>query len=119
MAPTMPSFQLSVEYTWENVRRTITPRVTFPANDSPARPVIVLLHGLSGNSLDMSAPAKHPGLAYDRTAAMPSLREHGWRGYPGLGVWSVAIDPDFAPQGWEGGLNAAGFATVNYSPRDR
>jgi hypothetical protein len=111
----MPTYSLTVRYTWNGVARQVTPRVTQPANDVASRPVIVLLHGLSGDSRDMSAPAKHPGLNHNRAAAYPAVREHGWRTFPGLGLWSVATDPLDEVPGWEPVLNTNGFTTVNYS----
>jgi hypothetical protein len=81
-------------------------------------PLVVLLHGLSGDAAHMTNPNTGAGLGgviFDRTARVPPVVDRGWRSYPGLGVWGFEMDGPTSVRGWRSALNAAGFATLSYS----
>jgi hypothetical protein len=92
--------------------------VRVPDNENTSLPIVMLLHGTSGDERDMADPAAHPGLNHDRKAWIPSIRDHGWRSYPGVSIWGHAVDPFGPVTSWQKALNDAGFRTVNYSQVD-
>lgn len=95
--------------------------VSIPNHEDTSLPIVMLLHGICGNIMHMSDPAKSPGYNHDRTAPIPSLRDHGWRDRPGIGIRSHELDPLKPVTSWQTALNNAGFRTINYSqanPRD-
>src|SRR6202035_1422267 len=59
-------------------------------------PLVVLLHGLQGTGHDMT----NIGLLYDHTTPIPYNVDRGWHAYPGVGIWSFAIDPPTQADGW-------------------
>jgi pimeloyl-ACP methyl ester carboxylesterase len=95
---------------------TTTATVTGPLDLS--LPVVILLHGLSGTSGDMTAPATaRPGLAYDLNATYPPYSDAGFHFIPPLvPVQGVFLDAAVTTlTSWRDALNAAGFTTVDYS----
>jgi hypothetical protein len=84
----------------------------------PTLPLVILLHGLSGKSLDMTAPlVARPGIAFIR-AGLPVLytdRGIHWSPPP-LPAGGFFLDPPaLSVTSWQQALNAAGFSTVTYS----
>jgi hypothetical protein len=77
-------------------------------------PLVVLLHGNNGTVADMSDPATHPATNYDWRPALEPVVDRGWHPYPNAGVWSTGLDKRPTVVGWQGGLNARGFSTLNY-----
>jgi hypothetical protein len=84
-------------------------------------PVVILLHGLGGNSLDMTAPASPAssvaGLAFDRTATYALYKNEGFHFAPPiLPVANFYLDPGVTSlTSWRDALQSAGFCTVSYS----
>ena len=84
----------------------------------PTLPLVVLLHGLSGTSVDMTAPlVARSGIAFTRTG-LPALYTD--RGFnitpPPLPAGGFFLDPPaVSVTAWQKALNAAGFSTVTYS----
>jgi Putative serine esterase (DUF676) len=81
-------------------------------------PVVVLLHGFGGTSLDMTSPATgRPGLAFTRNLSYPPYKDEGFHYYPPpLPVAGFFVDPPTPTlTSWSQALNAAGFSTVTYS----
>jgi hypothetical protein len=78
-------------------------------------PLVILLHGTSGNINDMSAPANH-GYAFNIGEAFPDPMPRGDHGYPGIGIWGFSLDDQISPgpQGWQPFLRSEGFLTLNY-----
>lgn len=83
-----------------------------------AKPLVVLLHGTAGDVRDMTDPAASPGHNYDSRAALRPDRDVGWRGYPGVGVWSFELDGMKDVRSWRDALAAYGFRTAAYSQVD-
>jgi alpha-beta hydrolase superfamily lysophospholipase len=92
--------------------------VRVPASENASLPIVVLVHGTSGDLRAMASPAQHPGFNHNRRASIPSIRDHGWRSYPGISVWGYAVDPFGQVTSWQKALNDAAFRTVNYSQID-
>ena len=92
--------------------------VTVDGSLDPSIPIVVLLHGLGGSSLDMTAPASaYPGLSFNRNATFSPYRDEGWNFVPPvLPVARVFLDPPtIALTSWKDALTAAGFTTLTYS----
>jgi hypothetical protein len=103
-----------------NMRTPATITLEVPDNASSETPLIILLHGTSGNISDMSDPTVHPGLNYERIAT-GTIVDRDWHKYPNVGFWSLGADELTGVTGWAPFLSAAGFPTINYSqtkPRD-
>lgn len=84
----------------------------------PTLPLVVLLHGLSGTSLDMTDPATgRPGAAFDTTATFPPYTDRGFNVLPPVvPINGLFLDPPATGlTSWQQALNAAGFSTVVYS----
>ena len=83
-----------------------------------ALPLVVLLHGLSGDAAHMTDPNAAPSLSeliFDRTSGPPRLVDRGWHDTPGIGLHGIGCDPPATVGSWRAALNAAGFATLSYS----
>ena len=81
-------------------------------------PVVVLLHGMGGTSLDLTDPATgRPGLAFDKNATFPLYKDEGVHFTPPLvPVAGFFLDPTATPlTSWSQALNAAGLSTVSYT----
>src|SRR6266481_461156 len=100
-----------------------TPQTTTLILDPPSGefalrkgPIIILLHGASGNADHMAAPDLSPGVNFDLTAPDPDPgpTDRGWHYYPNFGYWSISGDPLKRVRGWQPMLRPR-FATVNYS----
>jgi predicted esterase len=111
----MQDYPVTAAYTVNGVQYGVTAYVRVPDYENTSLPIVVLLHGTSGDARDMGAPAEHPGLNHNRSAAIPRVREHGWRSYPGVSIWSHALDPLDPVTSWQGALTNARFRTVNYN----
>ena len=59
-----------------------------PDSATDDAPLIILLHGTSGNINDMSDPAAHPGLNYERIVP-GTIVDRGWHESPNVGFWSA------------------------------
>lgn len=84
----------------------------------PSLPLVVLLHGLSGTSLDMTDPATgRPGTAFDTTAVPPLYVDRGFNVLPPVvPINGLFLDPPATGlTSWQQALNSAGFSTVVYS----
>jgi hypothetical protein len=86
----------------------------------PTLPLVILLHGLSGTSGDMTSPlTARPGTAYDRTANPGGYMDRGFAPTPPLlPADSFFLDP--APTSltsWQDALVTSGLSTVVYSQR--
>src|SRR4051794_11469769 len=55
-----------------------------PSSATAAAPLVVLLHGTSGNINDMSDPAQSPGFNYEKFAP-GHIVDRGWHAYPNAG----------------------------------
>ena len=78
----------------------------------PSLPLVVLLHGLSGTSLDMTDPATaRPGTAFARNTVYPLYTDRGFRAWPPvLPVDSFFLDPPASGlTSWQQALNSAGL----------
>lgn len=107
---------------WSFLGSARTTQILLDVPDSATRdaPLIILLHGTSGDMNDMSDPGAHPGLNYERIVP-GTIVDRGWHEYPNVGFWSVGADKLAGVTGWAPFLSAAGFPTINYSqtkPRD-
>lgn len=86
----------------------------------PSLPLVVLLHGLGGTSLAMTAPANaYPHTTFDRNAMFPFYSNEGWHAMPPVvPVARMFLDPPkTALTSWSAALKAAGFTTVTYSQK--
>jgi hypothetical protein len=84
----------------------------------PTLPLVVLLHGLSGTSLDMTDPATgRPGTAFNTVATFPPFVDRGFNVLPPvIPVNGLFLDPPATGlTSWQQALNGAGFSTVVYS----
>ncbi|MFT3923784.1 MAG: hypothetical protein QM778_14725 [Myxococcales bacterium] len=84
----------------------------------PSLPIVVLLHGMGGNSLDMTAPAaNYPGLSFNRSAMFPFYKDEGLHFVPSvLPAARFYLDPPAGPlTSWNTALKAAGFTTITYT----
>lgn len=83
------------------------------------KPLVLLLHGAGGTSLDMTAPDQRGYPHYDYTEPFPPDRDEGWSAYPGVGVWSFTLDNPKEPLiSWQQILQDNGFPTATYSQVD-
>jgi acetyl esterase/lipase len=92
--------------------------VTVDGKLDPSLPLVVLLHGLGGSSLDMTDPAtQYHGLAFDRTATFSRLRDEGLHdSLPPFPVARFFLDPLATTlTSWSAALTAAGFTVITYS----
>jgi len=84
----------------------------------PSLPIVVLLHGMGGTSLDMTAPAAaYPGLSFNRRATFPLYKDEGIQFVPPLlPAARFYLDPPAGPlTSWNAALKAAGFTTITYT----
>jgi pimeloyl-ACP methyl ester carboxylesterase len=84
----------------------------------PSLPLVVLLHGLGGSSLDMTDPLSAYGsVSFDRTATFPLFEDAGFSFTPPLlPVNGFFLDPPAtALTSWRTALLQAGFSTVTYN----
>lgn len=103
-----------VPYRFEDVDRQVD--VTEGDRD---RPLVLLLHGTAGTSLDMTAPAQGPDNNYDTLAPLGGEIAIGPREYPGIGIFSCCeLDPKKPVRSWRDVLADNGFATAVYSQVD-
>jgi pimeloyl-ACP methyl ester carboxylesterase len=94
--------------------------VTVDGTLDPSLPIVVLLHGLGGTSMDMTAPlSAYPGVVFDRTVGFPAYRDEGFHISPPLvPVARFFLDPlATALTSWNAALKAAGFTTVTYTQK--
>jgi hypothetical protein len=113
--------EYTVPFSWREATgttATANARVRVPVDEITSLPIVVLVHGTSGDERAMADPHLHPGWNYDRRASIPSIRDHGWRSYPGISIWGYAVDPFGQVTSWQTALNKAKFRTVNYSQID-
>jgi len=90
------------------------------AAPDPGLPVIILLHGAGGSSLDMTAPEiPYAGLSFNKRASFPLYKNEGVNlGPPLLPAARFYLDPPApTPTSWNAALKAAGFTTITYSQR--
>jgi len=73
---------------------------------------------MGGNEDHMVNPALNPGENYDHSAPFPADRDVGWHDYPGVGVWSLELDPMKSVTGWGPFLNSHRYRTASYSQVD-
>ncbi len=81
-------------------------------------PIVVLLHGLGGSSLDMTAPASaYPGLVFNRAASFPLYSDEGVHITPPVvPVARFFADPlATSLTSWNAAFKAAGFTTLTYT----
>jgi pimeloyl-ACP methyl ester carboxylesterase len=84
----------------------------------PSLPLVVLLHGLGGSSLDMTNPiAVRGGVAFNRSATFPVYTDRGFSvAPPALPVHSFFMDPPATSlTSWSQALVNAGFSTISYN----
>ena len=94
--------------------------VTVDGPLDPSLPVVILLHGMGGTSVDMTAPAAaYPGLSFNRSVFFPLYKDEGIRFVPPvLPAARFYLDPPTTSlTSWNAALIAAGFTTVTYSQR--
>ena len=80
------------------------------------KPVVLLLHGTSGDHRDMTDPAHAPAGTwnYDYTAPFPPDQDEGWNTYPGIGVWKFTLDSLKDVRSWQQVLSEHAFPTAVY-----
>ena len=87
----------------------------------PRLPLVVLLHGLGGNSGDMTDPlTSRPGTAFVRADRPRLYIDQGFHPFPPVfpPITDIYLDPPAtALSSWQQALLAAGFSTVTYSMR--
>jgi hypothetical protein len=112
---------MSLTVAWRDVTgQARTTDVTVVGASGP-HPYVVMLHGASGNEMDMTIPGNgpHAGALFDVHTPVPAVIDRGWHPYPGVGYWSIArTDPPWTVPGWGPVLNAAGYVTAVYSQAD-
>jgi hypothetical protein len=85
----------------------------------PTLPIVVLLHGMGGTNLDMTAPltSAFGSVAFDRTVPPPGWTDRGFAVFPPpLPVTGAFLDPlATSLTSWRDALLAAGFSTITYS----
>lgn len=118
----MTTTTISIPWSFRGSVRPIPTQIVLDVPDGARldTPLVILLHGTSGNVDDMSNPAAHPGENYEQIAA-GTIIDRGWHAYPNAGFWSLGVDGLASVTGWAPFLAAAGFPTINYSqcnPRD-
>ena len=96
------------------------PRNTYTVSvGNPSMPVVVLLHGAAGTAADFTNALRPDAFPYDYNSPLPGQKDLGWNGYPGIGMWSVELDPRRpGVQGWQPFLLQNGCSTVDYSQID-
>lgn len=100
-----------------NVTLTDGTSVTVDGALDPSLPLVILLHGMGGKSVDMTAPAAaYPGLSFNRSVFFPLYKDEGIRPFPPLlPAARFYLDPPAGPlTSWNDALKAAGFTTVTY-----
>ncbi len=107
---------MRIQYTFDGQSGTLD--VTDTTEVNAANPLIILLHGMGGNEDHMVNPALNPGENYDHSAPFPADRDVGWHDYPGVGVWSLELDPMKSVTGWGPFLNSHRYRTASYSQVD-
>jgi pimeloyl-ACP methyl ester carboxylesterase len=111
---------IDVPWSTQGSARSTSVVLDVPDGVSAQAPLVVLLHGTSGDSNDMANPAVHPGQNFERI--LPgTVVDRGWHKYPNAGFWSLGTDNHASVTGWAPFLAEAGFPTLNYSqtgPRD-
>jgi hypothetical protein len=101
-----------------NVTLTDGTVVTVDGPFNSSLPLVILLHGMGGSSLDMTAPASaYPGLSFNRRVSFPFYKDEGIRPFPPVvPAARFYLDPPAGPlTSWNDALKAAGFTTVSYS----
>src|SRR5262249_49665141 len=100
---------------------TLTDGTTVTVDSSgapdPSLPVLILLHGMGGSSLDMTAPERAwRGLSFNRSVFFPLYKDEGVHfGPPVLPAARFYLDPPApTPTSWNAALKAAGFTTITY-----
>lgn len=94
--------------------------VTVDGMLDPSLPLVVLLHGMGGSSLDMTAPGDaYLGMSFNRNASFPLYRDEGIHLYPSVvPVARTFLDPmrpATSLTSWTDALTAAGFSTLTYN----
>ena len=92
--------------------------VTIDGSLDVSLPLVILLHGWGGSSLDMTDPlTSRSGYAFDRTSGASLFTNEGVHFTPpATPVSGFFIDPQFnAVTSWKAALQAAGFTTATYS----
>lgn len=91
--------------------------VTVDGPLDPSLPLVILLHGMGGKGVDMTAPATaYPGLSFNRSGFFPLYKDEGIHFVPSLlPVARFYLDPPATSlTSWNNALIAAGFTTVTY-----
>jgi Putative serine esterase (DUF676) len=104
-----------------NVRFGSAGQFTAQMDDTPdpSLPLVILLHGMGGDVLDMTSPLTSifAGFAFNRAATFTPYTDRGFNLTPPIvPVNGFFLDP--APltlTSWRSALNAAGFSTATYS----
>jgi pimeloyl-ACP methyl ester carboxylesterase len=108
----------TIPYTFLDGDRVFNKEIEITDGD-PDRPVILLLHGTGGSQSDMTTPGLAPDNNYNYSAALPGNVAIGWRGYPGIGVWSCCeLDAKKDVRSWRDVLVDYKFRTAVYSQVD-
>ncbi|MCZ6691156.1 MAG: hypothetical protein O7H41_16340 [Planctomycetota bacterium] len=102
-----------MQYTFDGEARTLQ-----ISEGDPNRPVVVLLHGTSGNRHDMMDPATNPDHNFDHQSPLSPDKDIGWRSYPGIGITDVGLDAKKPVRSWQDALEEHGFSTVAYDQVD-
>lgn len=105
---------ISIPYVFDDQNKSIV-----YTDGDPTKPLVLMLHGAGGTSLDMTAPDQTGYPHYDYKEPFPPDRDEGWSLYPGVGVWSFALDNALEPLiSWQQILQDNGFRTATYSQVD-
>ena len=106
-----------INVTWSFLGSARTKEIVLdvPDNATGDAPLIILLHGTSGDINDMSDPRVRPGFNYERILPGTRVDRPPARPYPNAGFWSLGADELVGVTGWAPFLAAAGFPTINYS----
>ncbi|MEK6537335.1 MAG: hypothetical protein AABZ63_07605 [Actinomycetota bacterium] len=109
-----------VPYSFTDAAGTVFNRTATLSDGTGGKPIVVLLHGLAGDSTDWTAPEGWR-LHYNTSAPLPPDTVIGTFNYPALGYFGVPpmTDP-LLPSitNFDQFLNANGFQTVVYSQID-
>ncbi len=84
------------------------------------RPLVLLLHGASGNASHMTDPTSVLPYDFDNLSPLKSPVDVGASWYPGVGVWSCCqLDEKLQKvTSWRDALRSFGFGTAVYSQVD-
>lgn len=114
----MAKNMVKLKWSYGNTSHTTRLVLDMPENASDDSPVVILLHGNKGTIDHMANPAVSPKWNAEHIRGSQGLRDRGWNHYPGVGAWSVGIDPDVPVQGWAPFLLSANIPTINYQQID-